>query len=152
DEWANPPQLVLQQIGNVSVAGNSTTMSKWPVVPPFAWPFHGFKKEALIANETTCLSNERRNRLALGISCDHLAIMAITLVVRKREHRHSNIRTAIIAKSRKTHPHSVWGRAGNEISMMSTTITFDEHDPSARITLKRTRLAQVERVPNLTCY
>jgi hypothetical protein len=36
--------------------------------------------------------------------------------------------------------------------MMNTAVAFDEHNPSARIALERTKLAQVERVPNLTCY
>jgi hypothetical protein len=121
-------------------------------VPLFSRLFHRFKEEALVASEASSLSNERRSRLALGISCDHLAIAPITFVVWKSEHRHGNIRWAIIAKSRKAHPNSVWGRPGNEISMMNTAIAFDEHNPSACITLKRTKLAQVERVPNLTCY
>jgi hypothetical protein len=36
--------------------------------------------------------------------------------------------------------------------MMNTAILFDEHNPGARIALKRTHLAQVERVPDLTGY
>jgi hypothetical protein len=115
-------------------------------------PVHRFKEEALVANEATSLSNERRSRLTLRISCDHLAIAPITFFVWKSEHRYGNIRWAIISKSREAHPYSVWGRPGNEISMMNTAIAFDEHNPSARIALKRTKLAQVERVPNLTCY
>jgi hypothetical protein len=121
-------------------------------VARFSWPFHRFKKEALISNEATSLSNERRSRLALGISCDHLAIPPITFFVWKGEHRHCNIGWAIISKSRKAHPNSVWGLPGNEISMMNAAIALDEHDPSARIALKRTEVAQVECVPNLTCY
>jgi hypothetical protein len=101
-------------------------------------PVHRFKEEALVANEATSLSNERRSRLTLRISCDHLAIAPITFFVWKSEHRHGNIRWAIISKSREAHPYSVWGRPGNEISMMNTAIAFDKHNPSARIALKRT--------------
>jgi hypothetical protein len=36
--------------------------------------------------------------------------------------------------------------------MMNAAILFDEHNPGARIALKRAHLAQVERVPDLTRY
>jgi hypothetical protein len=48
-------------------------------VPLLSWPFHRLKEEALVANEAASLSNERRSRLALGISFDNLAIAPITL-------------------------------------------------------------------------
>ena len=120
--------------------------------PLFSWPFHRFKEEALVANEATSLSNQRCSRLALGIRCDHLAIAPITFVVWKREHGHSNVGRTVIAKPRKANSNSVRGGPGYEISMVTTAIAFDEHHPRARITFKRTKLAQVECVSNLTCH
>lgn len=90
-------------------------------------------------------------RLALGITCDHLAIMSISFFVWKGEHSHGNIRWAIIPKSWKAYPYFIWGRSRNEISMVNSAIAFDEQNPGACIALKFTELAQVERVPNLTC-
>jgi hypothetical protein len=36
--------------------------------------------------------------------------------------------------------------------MMNTAMAFDEHHPRARIGLKRIKLVQIERIPNLTSY
>jgi hypothetical protein len=107
----------------------------------FSRSFHRFEEEALVANEATSFPNQCRSRLALRISSDHLAVVPITFVVWKSEHRHGNIRWAVRSKFWKARPNSVWGRPGNEIPMMNTAIAFDEHHPSARITLKRTKLA-----------
>lgn len=126
--------------------------AKWLSCRSFSCRFHRFEKEAFVAKEATSLSNELRSRFALGIRCDPLAIAPITFFVWKGEHRHGNIRGAIMSKSRKAHPNSVRRLSRNEISVMNPAIAFDKHNPSACIALKRTQLAQVERVPNLTCY
>src|ERR1039457_5763310 len=135
----------------VSPAPAAFRRAQWPPCRSFSCS-HRFKEEALVAGKATSFSNKRRSRLALGIGCDHLAIEPIAFFIWKSEHRHGNIRRTIVAEFRKAHPYSVWNHPRNEISMMNTAIAFGKHSPSARIGLKRTKLVQVERVPNLACY
>ena len=121
-----------------------------PLIPSRA--LHWLKEQALIAGKAACLPDEGRGRLTLWVGFDLLAVPSITLFVWKGEHRHGDIRRAIIAKSRETHPYSVWSRPGNEISVMNTAVTFDQRNPGACVGFKCAELVQIERVPNLTCH
>jgi hypothetical protein len=70
------------------------------------------KEEALIASKAATLSDESRSRLALRIGCNHFAIAPVAFFIWKSEHSDGHIPRAIIAKSRKTRPYSIWTRPG----------------------------------------
>lgn len=76
-----------------------------PLIPSHA--LHWLEEQALITGKAACLPDEGRGRLALWVGFDLLAVPSVTLFVWKGEYRHGNIRRAIIAKSRETHPYSV---------------------------------------------
>jgi hypothetical protein len=113
---------------------------------------HPLKEQALIANKAATLSDESRSRLTLRIGCNHLAVPSVAFFVWKSEHSDGDIPRAIIAKSRKTRPYSVWTRPGYEIPVMDTPVAFDQRNPGACIGLKRSELVRIERVANLTRY
>jgi hypothetical protein len=123
---------------------------------PLRWdtscPRYGLKEKAFVSSEAAKLSYESGGRYALRVGCNLFAIKSVTHFVRKREHCDGDVGWAIVAEAREARTYFVWISSRDEISMMDSTVPFDERHPGACVGFKRAKLSKIERVPNLTCH